>query len=161
MTISPRRAKKKTVGVSGAGIVGLRSCSARGVPFTSGASPLARHVERTQADVVIGIGPVAALGLTGLGPKAIDLRGVAIVDADIPVGQDVSPLQPRPVIEPIGGRRFSIARRSQEQVQRQRIVEAVAVINDARAEERLAMDVVRLERRAEILVLTRGATCSD
>src|SRR6516225_7355898 len=89
MTISPRRAKKKTVGVSGAGIVGLRFCSARGVPFTSGASPLARHVERTEADVVIGIGPVTALGLTRVKPEAIDLRGVAIVDADVPVGQDV------------------------------------------------------------------------
>src|SRR5215469_4893215 len=105
MTISPRRAKKKTVGVSGAGTADVPSCSARGVPFTSGALPLSRHVERTQADVVIGIGPVAALGLTGLSPEAIDLRGVAIVDADIPVGQDVPPLQPRPVIEPVGGRR--------------------------------------------------------
>src|SRR6516225_5054155 len=127
MTISPRRAKKKTVGVSGAGIVGLRFCSARGVPFTSGASPLARHVERTEADVVIGIGPVTALGLTRVKPEAIDLRGVAIVDADVPVGQDVPPLEPRAVIEPVCGSQRSVPRRAEKQVQRQGIVETVAV----------------------------------
>src|SRR5215469_5385265 len=147
MTMSPRRQKQKTVGVSGVGSV-------------ANLSEPARYVQRAHRDVVVGIGPVTSLGLPRLVAEPVDLVGIAIVDPDIPLGQDVAPLQAAAVIKPNGGGGRRIACGTEEQVQRYGTVETVAIVEDACAEERDAVNVIRLDRRSQILVRARGATCT-
>src|SRR5690348_11826042 len=150
ITMSPSRAKKKTVGTRGGALTAGMS-----------GSKLTRHVQRAVGDVVEGIGPVTALGLPGHDAQPVDFGGIAQVDADIPERQYVAPLHAGAVIESVSGCQRSIARSSQEQVERERIVEAIAVVDDACTDKRDTMDVVCLQSGSEILMLARGATRSD
>src|SRR6185312_10899232 len=90
-----------------------------------------------------------------------DVVVIAHVHADIPARQHVSVLHPEPIVEAIGGSCERIPRRSKVGTDRQRIVEAPAVIEQAYPEEAVPADVLKLDACTEILMLRQRTARAD
>src|SRR5688572_9291379 len=124
-------------------------------------SPAIAERERRAGQIVEAVGPLLAGRIARQHFVARDLVAVAQVQTQIYAREQIAPLHTGSVVVAVSRRRQIEARRAQKYGHRQRIAEAIAIVERTHAEQQVAIDVVELDAHTQVAAFAHGAPRAD